>query len=80
MPGTQNILTMSGSSLVEAPPTLNYLDAAIHTQEIPPHKRFLVGCSSPATCESPDISRRFAVGARNVLLVGENPTSSVPAL
>ena len=29
--------------------------------------------------DSPKTSRRFALGARNVCLVGENPTCSVPA-
>ena len=38
------------------PPT----DAAIHMQERPPHKRFLVGCSSPFMrfAETPDVSIR----------------------
>ena len=43
-------------------------------------KRFLVGCSSRPSCDSPNTSRRFALGASDVCLVGENPTRSVPAL
>ena len=31
------------------------------------------------SCDSPNTSRRFALGASNVCLVGENPTCSVPA-
>ena len=60
------------------------LDAVIHMQESPPHKRlFLV----PGRMQlSPfmrlaSTSRRFALGgASDVYLVGENPTCSVPAL
>ena len=29
------------------PPPHNLFDAVIHLQECPPHKRFIVGCSSP---------------------------------
>ena len=58
---------------------INPFDAVIHKQESSPHKRFFVGCSSlfsrPAS-----ISRRFALGASNVCLVGEDPRCSVPAL
>ena len=32
------------------------------------------------SCDSPNTSRRFALGASNVCLVGENPTCSFPAL
>ena len=32
------------------------------------------------SCDSPNPSRRFTLGARDVCLVGENPTCSVPAL
>ena len=32
------------------------------------------------SCDSPNTPRRFALGASNVFLVGENPTCSVPAL
>ena len=48
----------------------------------PSHKQFLVliGCSSHPSCDSPNTSRRFALGASNVCLVGENPTFSVPVL
>ena len=55
------------------------LDADIHVQESPPHKRFFVGCSSTfhATRRT---SRRFVLGAGNVCLVGENPTCPVSAL
>ena len=31
------------------------------------------------SCDSPNTSRRFALGASDVCLVGENPTCSVPA-
>ena len=31
-----------------------------------------------SSCDSPNISRRFALGASNVCLVGDNPTCSVP--
>ena len=57
---------------------VNSFDTVIHMQESPPHKRFLVGCSSP--CNSPNTLRRFALGASDVCLVGENPTCSAPAL
>ena len=30
-------------------------------------------------CDSPSTSRRFALGSRDVCLVGENPTCSMPA-
>ena len=45
-------------------------------QETPPQKWFLAGCSSHPPCYSPNTSRRFALGANNVCLVGENPTCS----
>ena len=32
------------------------------------------------SCDSPDTSQCFALGARNVCLVGENPTCTVPTL
>ena len=50
-------------------------------QESPPHKR-LLWCqdASHPSCDSPNTSRRFELGARDVCLVGENPTFSVPAL
>ena len=59
---------------------INSSEAFIHMQETPPHERFLVGCSSPFMRLAPNISRRFALGASNVCLVGENPTCSVSAL
>ena len=60
---------------------INPFDAVIHMQENPPHKRFLVGCSSSLFMRlSPNTSRRFKFGASNACLVGENPTRSVPAL
>ena len=43
----------------------------------PPHKWFLVGCSSPFMRLAEHL---MAIGARNVYLVGENPTCFVPAL
>ena len=49
----------------------------------PPHKGFLVGRSSPFMRfaeTSPNTSQCFALGARDVCLVGENSTFSVPAL
>ena len=42
----------------------------------PSYERFLDGLLS---CDSPNTSRRFVLGASNVCLVGENPTCSVPA-
>ena len=45
----------------------------------PPHKRFLVEDAAHSSCDSPDTSRRFALFASNVCLVGENPTCSVLA-
>ena len=45
----------------------------------PPQQPFFEGCSSPS-CDSPNTSRRFELGASNVCLVGENPACSVPAL
>ena len=59
-----------------------HLDAVIHTQESPLHKRFLVGCSSPfmRLAEHLAITLRAWYYASDVCLVGENPTCSVPAL
>ena len=37
-------------------------------------------CLAHRSCDSTNISRRFALGASNVDLVGENPTCSVPSL
>ena len=59
---------------------IKLFDAAIHTQESPPHKRFLVGCSLPSMRLAENLANRFALGASDVCLVGENPTCSVPAL
>ena len=44
----------------------------------PSYERFLGGMQFTLQCESPNTSRRFALGASNVCLVGENPTCSVP--
>ena len=52
----------------------------IHMQESPPHKRFLVGCSSPFMRLAQHLTALRALGASDVCLVGENPTCSVPAL
>ena len=46
----------------------------------PPDTRFLVEDAGHPSCNSPNISRRFAaLGACHVRLVRENPTCSVPA-
>ena len=53
------------------------------TFPLPPnksHKRFLVGCIPPFMRLAGHLTFRFALGASNVCLVGENPTCSVPAL
>ena len=60
-----------------APPPQHGRDARAYD---PPHKSFLVGCISPFMRLAEYTSRRFAIGARDVGLVGENPTCSVPAL
>ena len=57
------------------------VDAVIHMRERPRHKRFLVHkmrLTLHATRRN--TSRRFALGASNVCLVGANPTCSVLAL
>ena len=41
---------------------------------------FLVGDAAHPSCDSPNTSRRFALGASDVCLVGENPARPVPAL
>ena len=46
--------------------------ARIARCQSPPHKRFVVGCCSHPSCHSPNTSQRFALGASNVCLVGEN--------
>ena len=62
------------------------LDAVIHTQESPPQKRFLVGCSSTLMRLAQHLTALRAwcyivlYSASDVCLVGENPTCSVPAL
>ena len=68
--------------LSRMPPRLSHsFYAVIHMQESPPHKRFLVGCSSPFIRLAEHLSFRFALGASNdCYLIGENPTCSVPAL
>ena len=49
------------------------------TPKRPPHERFLAGWGPPfMRLESPTTSRRFAISARDVCLVGEDPTCSVP--
>ena len=54
--------------------------AVIHTQtwyQNPPGETVLLGrLQLTLSCDSPNTLRRFALGARNVCLVGENPTSS----
>ena len=45
----------------------------------PSYERFLEDAAHPS-CDSPNTSRRFALGASNVCLVVENPTCPVPAL
>ena len=59
---------------------INSVDAVIHTQESPPHKRFLLGCSSPFMRLAELLTALRAWLQNNVCLVGENPTCSVPAL
>ena len=59
---------------------INSFDSVIHMQESPAPKRSFVGCSSRPSCDSPNTSRRLALGASDVCLVSENPTCSVPAL
>ena len=63
------------------PPSLRPLpliEAAIHMQV-----RLTSGSQWDAenpSCDSPNASRRFALGPSNLCLVGEHPTCSVPAL
>ena len=60
---------------------INEFDAVIHMQESPPHKRFLLSSDAAhPSCDSPNTSRRVALGASNVCLVDEISTCSVPAL
>ena len=42
---------------------IDYFDAVIHMQESPPHKRILVGCSSPSMRLAEHLAARFALGA-----------------
>ena len=56
------------------------LHTVIHMQESPPEERLLVGCSLPFMRLARHFMFRFAVGADNVCLVGENLMCSVPAL
>ena len=56
------------------------IDAAIHMRENPSQTRFLEGCSSSFMRLAQHLTFRFALGASNAFLVGENPTCSVPAL
>ena len=67
-------LTPAVSGSGHAGKQINSFDVVTHMHEVRLHKRLLVRCSSPNT------SRRFALGTRDVCLVGENPTCSVPAL
>ena len=76
------ILTVENPLLsleLTTPENHHIFDAVRCTQENQPRKWFLVGCSSPFM-NSPNTLLRFALGASNVCLVGENPTCSVPAL
>ena len=50
-----------------------------HPNASSPHKRFLVGCSSRASSDSPNTARGLSLGASDAFLVGENPTCSVLA-
>ena len=59
---------------------VNSLDAVIHTQESPRLKAVLSRMQLTLRATRPNTSRRFALGASSVCLVGENPTFSVPAL
>ena len=70
--------TVSGSRHTRK--QINSLDAVIYMQESLPQTRFIVFCSSPVMRLAPSTSPRFAVDARNICLVGENPMCSVPAL
>ena len=86
-----NPIAVSGSGLTGTP--INSFDAVIHVQKSPPHKRFLVGFSSPFTRLAEhftalrawwwrcmlNTSRPFALGDGDVYVVGENPTCSGPA-
>ena len=55
-------IAVSGSGHIGT--QINSFDAVILMQESPPHKRFLVECSSPhRSCDSPNTSRRFELGA-----------------
>ena len=59
---------------------INYLTLSSKSRKIRLQNGWcLVGYSSPSH-ESPNTLRRFALGASNVCLVGENPTCSTPAL
>ena len=57
---------------------VNIFVRSCHPYACPPHRRFSVGCHP--SCDSRNTSRRFAPGARNACLAGENPTCSIPAL
>ena len=73
---------IAGSGSGHTGKQINSFHAVIHMQESAPHKRFSVVCSSPfmPSCDSPNTSRRFALGASDACLPDENPMCSVSAL
>ena len=64
-------------SLEVATPDIKLTRRGSHPYASPPHKRFLVGCSSPLMRLAGHLT---ALWAWYEQLVGENPACSVPAL
>ena len=64
---------------------INSFDSVIHMQESPPHKRFLVGCSSPLMrfaehFTAHGTSRLVLYGASDACLLGKKPDVLLPGI
>ena len=66
--------------LLSTRPLYSSFDAVIHTKESPPHKRLVVGRSSPFMQLAEHLTAPLARGTSDVCLIGENPMGSFPAL
>ena len=66
--------------LLSTRPLYSSFDAVIHKKEIPPHKRSVVGRSSPFMRLAEHLTAPLARGASDVCLIGGNPMCSFPAL
>ena len=78
--GSYISVTIAVSRSGHAGKQMKSFDAVIRIPESTPHKRFLVGCSSPLMRLAEHLTFRFALGASNVCMLNENPKFSVPAL